>query len=111
SRMDATLPAMSISAMSDDRRARRGALAGIAVAALLLGAAARADAAGPVRLAVMEFGTAGARGADMEGMGAGLQSMITTDLAAVSASSLVLVERARLRDVVAELKLGRSALV
>jgi TolB-like protein len=87
-----------------------GAALGVVVALALLGAAAPSHAAPPVRLAVMELGTAGG-GADMEGMGAGLQSMITTDLANVSSSTLVLVERARLRDVVAELKLGRSSLV
>jgi TolB-like protein len=66
-------------------------------------------AAAPVRLAVMEFGVAAGGGADIDALGAGLQSMLTTDLANVS--TLTLVERARLRDVTTELKLGRSRLI
>jgi TolB-like protein len=84
----------------------------LTVLALVLVAAwaiARTSIAGAtIRLGVMEFATAGS-GRDLEGMGAGLQSMITTDLANVS--SFVLVERARLRDVTAELKLGQSRFV
>lgn len=87
--------------------------ASLAVLALVLSVAALVVArislaAGAVRLGVMEFATAGS-GRDLDGMGAGLQSMITTDLANVS--SFVLVERARLRDVTAELKLGQSRFV
>jgi TolB-like protein len=77
--------------------------------ATLTGAPLAASSAGPtVRLAVMEFTTAG-NGPEIEGMGVGLQSMITTDLSNVA--SLALVERARLRDVASELKLAKSGLV
>jgi TolB-like protein len=62
----------------------------------------------PIRLAVMDF-TPAATAPDYAPLGAGLQSMLTTDLGQVSA--IVLVERARLRDIEAELKLGGSGLV
>jgi TolB-like protein len=71
----------------------------------LLALSARARAA-PPRLAVMDFTDAAPQGT-LEHLGKGLQSMITTDLTAASAFSLV--ERARLRDVQAELKLQRRA--
>ncbi|MSP61080.1 MAG: hypothetical protein EXR72_12190 [Myxococcales bacterium] len=61
-------------------------------------------AAAPIRVAVMDF-TDAAAGGGLEALGKGLQSMITTDLAEVSAFQLV--ERARLRDIEGELKLGR----
>lgn len=77
-----------------------------------------AEAATKARLAVMELrvatmeGKAGARGenaAQVAELGKGLQSMITTDLAQVA--SLELVERARLKEIEAELELGTSGLV
>jgi TolB-like protein len=67
-----------------------------------------AEAAAPLRVAVMDF-TAAASSAEYDSLGKGLQSMITTDLAQVAALSLV--ERARLRDLEAELKLAKSAAV
>jgi TolB-like protein len=63
---------------------------------------------GPMRVAVMDF-TSAAAGAEYESLGKGLQSMVTTDLAQVGA--LALVERARLKDIEAELKLGKSGAV
>jgi TolB-like protein len=78
------------------------------LAALLAGTRAAPAADAAIRLAVVELQTAGG-GGELDGMGAGLQSMITTDLAGLS--NMTLVERARLRDVVAELKLGRSGAV
>ena len=63
-------------------------------------------AGGPMRVAVMEF-TNAAQGADLDSLGKGLQSMMTTDLAQVQ--SFKLVERQRLQDVQAELKLARSS--
>jgi TolB-like protein len=82
-------------------------VSGFAVAALIAAtSAARAD--GKLRLAVMEF-TNTSPDRQLDSLGKGLQSMVTTDLAQVA--SLTLVERARLRDIESELKLGRSALV
>jgi TolB-like protein len=66
-----------------------------------------AHAAKP-RLAVLEFRPAGAA-KDLESLGAGLQSMLTTDLSQVE--SVTLVERARLHDVQGELKLGKTSAV
>jgi TolB-like protein len=79
----------------------------ILVVGVLLGVVgtARAD---EMRVAVMEF-TSAAKDPELEALGKGLQSMVTTDLAQVQ--SLKVVERQRLRDVEAELKLGRSAAV
>jgi TolB-like protein len=62
----------------------------------------------PLRVAVMEFTNAAPQG-ELASLGKGLQSMVTTDLAQVP--SLQLVERARLSDLVGELKLGKSGLV
>jgi TolB-like protein len=62
----------------------------------------------PARVAVMDF-TAASTSAEFEPLGAGLQSMITTDLGQVP--SLVLVERARLKDIQAELHLSASGQV
>jgi TolB-like protein len=62
----------------------------------------------PLRIAVMDF-TPAATSPEFAPLGAGLQSMITTDLSQVSA--FVLVERARLRDIEAELKLHESGMV
>jgi TolB-like protein len=89
---------------------KRAALRLMVVLGALAAAHGRAAnaAAAPVRLAVMELATAG-KAPELEGLGAGLQSMITTDLA--NASGLVLVERARLHDVVSELRLGQSRFV
>ncbi len=75
---------------------------------LSLGLASSAVAA-PMRIAVMEFQSGGATGGDLESLGKGLQSMITTDLAQVAAFQLV--ERSRLADIQAEIKLSRTALV
>src|SRR5262249_23827358 len=58
-----------------------------------------------MRIAVMEF-TSAAKDPELEPLGKGLQSMLTTDLANVQ--SLKVVERERLKDVQAELKLGRG---
>src|SRR5215468_1343643 len=76
----------------------------IAVLALVL-ASSTAYAAADMRVAVMEF-TNATRDPEMEALGKGLQSMVTTDLANVQ--SLKVVERERLKDVQGELKLGKS---
>jgi TolB-like protein len=76
------------------------------VSALLFSATALGQAK-QVRIAVLDF-TAAAPG-ELEGLGAGLQSMVTTDL--VSAPNVVLVERARLKDIQAELKLAQTGAV
>src|SRR4051794_17106677 len=76
----------------------------VAVAMLLVaGGRARAE-----RIAVMEF-TNASTVKDLDALGKGLQSMITTDLAQVG--SFQLVERSRLADIQAELKLSSSAAV
>ncbi|HWO18004.1 MAG TPA: CsgG/HfaB family protein [Kofleriaceae bacterium] len=62
--------------------------------------------AAPMRMAVLDF-TDAAPGASLDHLGKGLQSMITTDLAAASAFELV--ERARLKDILGELKLQRRS--
>lgn len=62
--------------------------------------------ASSMRVAVLDFQPGGAIG-EYESLGAGLQSMLTTDLSAVS--SLTVVERARLGELQKELKLSRSA--
>jgi TolB-like protein len=62
-------------------------------------------AAAETRVAVLEFTNASAEH-DNDPLGKGLQSMLTTDLSAVP--SIRLVERQRLADIQAELKLGRS---
>jgi len=83
-----------------------------AVALVLFGALAlSADPAAAetaMRVAVLEFSNASSE-AGLEALGKGLQSMITTDLARVSA--LTVVERSRLQEIVAEQKLGASGLV
>ena len=63
-------------------------------------------AAPPLRVAVMDFTNAAPRG-DLDSLGKGLQSMITTDLAESAAFELV--ERERLKDVQTELKLQKRA--
>src|SRR3954471_22755822 len=60
---------------------------------------------GQPRIAVVEF-TNASTDKDLEALGKGLQSMVATDLAQVP--GLRLVERERLKEVEAELKLGRS---
>jgi len=83
-------------------------LGAAAVALVALAAPGTAAADKQIRLAVMEFANTSAD-RQLDSLGKGLQSMVTTDLAQVA--SLTLVERARLRDIESELKLGRSALV
>jgi TolB-like protein len=79
------------------------ALLPLLVVGLLLLAPARA--AQPLRVAVLEFDNA-SKDADLDALGKGLQSMFTTDLATLQ--TLQVVERARLKDVQAELKLARG---
>lgn len=62
--------------------------------------------AAELRVAVLEFDNA-SKDPELDALGKGLQSMITTDLATLQ--TLKVVERARLKDVQAELKLGRGA--
>ncbi len=64
--------------------------------------------AGPLRVAVLDFDN-GADSAELDALGKGLQSMVTTDLAQVT--SITIVERARLRDLIAEQKLGADGLL
>jgi TolB-like protein len=59
----------------------------------------------PLRVAVLEFDNA-SKDKELDALGKGLQSMFTTDLATLQ--SLQVVERARLKDVQAELKLARG---
>lgn len=83
----------------------------LVVVALVCGVAgaARSDKEKPpLRLAVMDF-TAASTAAELEPLGVGLQSMITTDLGQVP--MFVLVERARLKDIQAELHLAQTGLV
>jgi TolB-like protein len=63
---------------------------------------------GKLRIAVMEFSTASAS-KDDAALGKGMQSMMTTDLSVIP--RFVLVERARLNDIKAELKLSSGKLV
>ena len=72
-----------------------------ALVAVLLSSATRAEA-DRVRLAVTDFSDASPQGS-LAHLGKGLQSMLTTDLTAASAFDVI--ERARLADVLAELKL------
>jgi len=74
------------------------------VAVLVLLLTARAAAA-ETRVAVLEFTNASAE-RDNDPLGKGLQSMLTTDLSQVPAIRLV--ERDRLRDIQAEIKLGQG---
>jgi TolB-like protein len=75
---------------------------------LLLACGVAAAEKPPVRVAVMDF-TAASTAPEFAPLGAGLQSMITTDLGELPA--FVLVERARLRDIQSELKLAESGAV
>ena len=72
------------------------------------GVAHAANASGPLRVAVMDF-TPASTAPEFEPLGAGLQSMITTDLGELPAFQLV--ERARLKDIQAELHLAESGAV
>ena len=63
--------------------------------------------AGDLRFAVMPFDNAG--GPEFEALGVGLQSMVTTDLARIE--GVTVVERARLKDLLTEMKLGQSGVV
>ena len=74
----------------------------------ILALASAAGGAGKPRLAVLEFRPAGTA-RELESLGAGLQSMLTTDLSQVE--GVTLVERARLHDVQGELKLGKTSAV
>jgi TolB-like protein len=76
--------------------------------ALVVIAEARAQPKPPLRVAVMDF-TPAASAPEFAPLGAGLQSMITTDLGSVP--TLVLVERARLKDIQAELHLAETGQV
>jgi TolB-like protein len=62
----------------------------------------------PLRVAVMDF-TPASTAAELAPLGAGLQSMITTDLGELP--MFVLVERARIKDIEAELHLSQSGAV
>lgn len=73
--------------------------------AIVLGVCPIAPAAAEMRIAVMEF-TSATKDPELEPLGKGLQSMITTDLANVQ--SIKVVERARLKDVATELKLSHG---
>ncbi len=66
----------------------------------------------PHRLAVLAFDAAGSD-SGWNGLGVGLQSMLTTDLAALAAvrPSIEIVERARLKDIGAELRLAAAGAV
>jgi TolB-like protein len=74
---------------------------------LVLSFAPTAQASPQIRLAVIDFQPSGEVG-EYETLGAGLQSMLTTDLAAVA--TITVVERAQLAALQRELKLSRSAL-
>lgn len=67
-----------------------------------------APAGAEVTVAVLEF-TNGSADADLAPLGKGLQSMLTTDLSAVAA--ITLVERARLQEIQEEISLGDSGAV
>lgn len=62
----------------------------------------------PLRVAVMDF-SAAATAAEFEPLGAGLQAMVTTDLSELPMFTLI--ERARLKDLQAELRLADSGAV
>lgn len=81
-----------------------------AMALVCLGGVAHAATAvtGPLRVAVMDF-TPASTSAELAPLGAGLQSMITTDLGELP--MFVLVERARLKDIQAELHLAETGAV
>ncbi len=79
------------------------------VALVCLGGVAHAASdKGPLRVAVMDF-TPASTAPEFAPLGAGLQSMITTDLGELP--MFVLVERARLKDIQAELHLSETGAV
>jgi TolB-like protein len=78
-----------------------------ALLGLLLCATATAQTKPPLRVAVMDFTPAAP--SEFDPLGAGLQSMVTTDL--VQAPNVVLVERARLKDIQNELHLQQTGAV
>lgn len=80
-------------------------LASVAVAVAI---SAHAAHAATMRVAVLDF-TNGSTSKEYDALGKGLQSMVTTDLSAVP--SLQLVERSRLQEVQAELKLQQSSAI
>jgi TolB-like protein len=76
---------------------------------LVTSISAAAGASPSIRVAVLDFQGSGSVGGDYESLGAGLQSMLTSDL--TTSSTITVVERARLADVRKELNLGRSGAV
>ncbi|MGZ3438557.1 MAG: CsgG/HfaB family protein [Polyangia bacterium] len=81
----------------------------VIVALVCLGGVAHAATErAPLRVAVMDF-TPASTTAEFEALGTGLQSMITTDLGELP--TFVLVERARLKDIQAELHLSQTGAV
>ena len=81
----------------------------LVVALVCLGGVAHAATEkAPLRVAVMDF-TPASTAPEFEALGAGLQSMITTDLGELP--QFVLVERARLKDIQAELHLSETGAV
>ncbi|MFL5304372.1 MAG: CsgG/HfaB family protein [Polyangia bacterium] len=80
-----------------------------AIGALAVGltGGVRAAPATAIRVAVTDFQPGSATPEDDRALGAGLQSMLTTDLAA--SSRIAVVERARLADLRKEMKLAHSA--
>jgi TolB-like protein len=86
---------------------KRASLVALCAAILATAGVARAAEKGPLRVAVMDF-TPAAPG-EFDPLGAGLQSMITTDL--VQAPNVILVERARIKDIQNELHLQQSGAV
>lgn len=77
----------------------------IAVAVAVVVVAPALASAAEMRVAVMEF-TNASKDPELEALGKGLQSMVTTDLAKVEVIKVV--ERERLKDVQAELKLSHG---
>ncbi len=81
----------------------------VSVAALFLSVSAPTSArSAKIRVAVMSFESA-STDAEYAALGKGLQAMITTDLNAVGAYELI--ERARLSDIQAELKLAKTGAI
>lgn len=87
------------------RGGARAAFAAIVVAICLRAPEARGA---ELQVAVLEFANTSPE-RELDSLGKGLQSMVTTDLAQVP--SFKLVERARLHDIQSELGLGKSGLV
>ncbi len=85
----------------------RGALVALVGAVALVPHALGVKSDAPMRVAVLDF-TNGS-GQEYAALGKGLQAMLTTDLASVATFELV--ERARLNDIRAELKLSGSGMV